>query len=282
MKIGFQGLKGAYSQGAIYSYFGINTETIGYESFYEVFRALENQEIDYGVVPIENSIGGSVAENYDLLLKEDVYVVGEIYFRIVNSLLGIPGVKLDDIKAVYSHPQPLRQSKEFLREHNIREYPVYDTAGAAKIVSEKEDKNTGAIAHEICADIYGLEIIKKGIESNKTNTTRFFVVARRNERSVGVTDKTTLAFKTKHYPGALADCLKVFDWFELNMTKIESRPIPDSPWEYAFYIEFEGGMNSEIVQKAMDKLRTKALDVKILGSYPAGNKGNYFASKSTK
>jgi prephenate dehydratase len=222
-------------------------------------------------VPVENSIAGTVVENYDLLLASDVCIRAEVYMGIRHTLLGIPGASLDGIIKAYSHPHALNQCKGFLKAHGIRPQPTYDTAGAARILSNTPRPEAAAIASELCAEIYGLEILSRDIQSDKTNTTRFFVVERESEAApAAATDKTSLAFITRHYPGSLVDCLIIFRDHNLNLTKLESRPVPANPWEYVFYTDFDGGIDSEPVRQSLDELRSQALFVKVLGSYPKG------------
>jgi len=161
MKIGYQGEKGAYSEAAIYKHYGKKVQAVGYETFEDVFNAVKNNKVAYGCLPFENTIAGSVTVNYDLLLKEDVFVIAEIFFKISHNLLSHKGNKIKNIKVVYSHPHSLEQCRKFLNKHKIKPVPEYDTAGAAKIVKERNKKEEAAIASELCADIYGLDIIKK-------------------------------------------------------------------------------------------------------------------------
>ncbi|QTA87096.1 prephenate dehydratase [Desulfonema magnum] len=271
MKIAFQGIKGAYSELALYEHFGRNAESVGFDSFDEMFEAVADASVDFAVVPVENTIAGTVVENYDLLLSHDIFIVAEIFMKIRHTLLAKKGVVLNDIKEAYSHPHALRQCKEFLRTHNIEPMPVYDTAGAAERVSQWDRKDCAAIASELCAEIYGMDILSKDIQTNKSNTTRFFVIIKKeNLTDEIVHEKTTIAFKIQHYPGALVDCLKTFQENRLNLTKLESRPIPENPWEYVFYTDFDGGMDSEVVRHTLEELEQRSLFIKILGSYPKG------------
>ena len=274
MKIGYQGIKGAYSEAAIYRHYGKNAEAVGYETFEDVFKAVKSNKVDYGFLPFENTIAGSVVMNYDLLLKQDVFIVAEVFFRIRHSLLSHRGNKLKNIKIAYSHPHSLEQCREFLKKHKIKAVPEYDTAGAAKIVKERNKKEESAIASELSAEIYGLDIIKRGIESNKYNTTKFFVIAKKDNVPKELKkEKTSIVFKTKHYPGALVNCLQRLSKNSINMTKLESRPIPENPWEYVFYVDFIGGIDDENVKLALNEMETTATFIKVLGSYPKGKKG---------
>ncbi len=273
MKIAFQGIEGAYSELAIYKHFGRGVTTVGQDDFEGVFTNVTSGAVDYGLIPIENSIAGTVVENYDLLFFHDVVIVAEIFLPIVHCLLAKSGTPLERIKKVYSHHHALKQCKDFLKKHGLEGIPFYDTAGAAGMISQKNKSDSAAIASELCAEIHNLEILKKGIETNLRNSTRFFVIATSDHVPQDlIFEKTSLAFKTKHYPGALVDCLKIFQWYDLNLTKLESRPIPENPWEYIFYSDFKGSLDTEPTRKAMAELRDRALFVKILGSYPRGKR----------
>ncbi len=272
MKIAYQGIKGAYSEAAIYSYFK-NPETMGFETFEEVFEAVKKGISDYGFIPVENTIAGSVSVNYDLLLKEDVYVIAEVFYRIRHCLLSHKNSELSDIKKAYSHPHALEQCRDFLKKHNIKPIPEYDTAGAAKIVSERKINGEAAVASELCSKIYGLKIIEKGIESNKENTTKFFVIVKKENIPNNLKkEKTSIAFKTKHYPGALVNALQRFSKNNVNLTKLESRPIPDNPWEYVFYADLDSGIDDKNAKIALGELEATTTFIKVLGSYPKGKK----------
>lgn len=273
MKIGYQGIEGAYSEAAIYKHYGKDVKAVGYDTFEEVFEAVKKGKVDLGCLPFENTIAGSVVMNYDLLLKEEVFIIAEVFFKISHSLLSKRGNKLKNIKVAYSHPHSLEQCREFLKKHKIKAVPEYDTAGAAKLVKERNKKDEAAIASKLCAEIYGLDIIKEGIETNKYNTTKFFVFAKKSRTPKDLKkEKTSIAFKTKHYPGALVNCLQRLSKNNINMTKLESRPIPENPWEYVFYVDFEGGLDDENVKLALNEMETTSTFIKILGNYPKGRK----------
>ena len=273
MKVAYQGVQGAYSEAALYNHFGKNAEAIGCETFDGVFDAVKKGIVDYGILPFENTIAGSIVRNYDLLVKEDVSVIAEVFFRIRHSLLSHKGSALKSIKVAYSHPHALEQCREFLQKHKITPMPDYDTAGAAKLVKERAKKGEAAIASELCAEIYGLEIIKKGIETGKFNTTKFFVIAKEENIPGSLKkEKTSIAFKVKHYPGSLVNCLHRLSKNSINITKLESRPIPENPWEYIFYVDFEGGIDDKNVKLALSEMEAVATFIKVLGSYPLGRK----------
>lgn len=271
MKVAYQGIKGAYSESAIYKHFGNNVEAIGFDISEDVFEALEKRKADCAVLPFENTMAGSVVVNYDLLLKHDMYVTAEVFLRIEHNLLANKGAKLAEIKYVFSHPYALEQCRNFIRKHEFRTIPEYDTAGAAKIVKERNKRDEAAIASEFCAGIYGLDILEKNIESNKNNTTKFFVIVNKNDVPENLEkEKTTIVFRTKHYPGALINCLQRLAKHNINLTKLESRPTLETSWEYLFYVDFEGGVDDENVQIALSEMEAACEFLKILGSYPKG------------
>ena len=271
MKVAYQGIKGAYSEAAAYRHFGKDAEAIGYDISEEVFEALEKNKADYALLPFENSIAGSVAVNYDLLLKHDVQVIAEVFLKIRHCLLANKGSKLNDINKVYSHPHALEQCGKFIRNHKFERIPEFDTAGAAKIVQERGEKDEAAIASEFCAAIYGLDIIEKNIETHGNNMTKFFVIVNKGRAPAGLKkEKTSIAFKTKHYPGALINCLQRLAKHNINLTKLESRPVPEHNWEYVFYADFEGGIDDENVKLALSEMEASSLFLKVLGSYSKG------------
>ena len=273
MKVAYQGIKGAYSEAAIYKHFGKDAETAGYELSEEAFEAVMDGKADYVLLPFDNTIAGSVAVNYDLLIKKDAYVIAEVFLNISHSLLSNKGSKIEDIKSVYSHPHALEQCREFIRNHKLKAVPEYDTAGAARIVKERNKNDEAAIAPEFCASIYGLDIIARDIQTNKNNITKFLVFVKSDKipENTGK-EKTSIAFKTKHYPGALISCLQRLAKNNVNLTKLESRPTPENPWEYVFYADFEGGIDDENVKTALSEMEAASLFLKVLGSYPKGKK----------
>jgi len=269
MRVGYQGTGGAYSEAALFAYFGNSVEAVGFETFSDVFDAVRSKKIDAGFIPAENSIAGTVVENYDLLFRNSPVIIGESFYNIQHTLLANKGSTLKDIKTVYSHPHALVQCRDFLETHKIRAVPEYDTAGAAKLVRERKNRGDAAIASELCAEKYDLDVVARGIQSNMFNSTRFLVIA------IGISqnlkkEKTSIAFKTKHYAGALVNCLQRLAKNNVNLTKLESRPIPDNPWEYVFYADFEGSIDADNVKLALSEMEATSLFIKILGSYPKG------------
>ncbi|MCG8607674.1 prephenate dehydratase [bacterium] len=266
--IAFQGEKGAYSEKAALEFFGSSIELRPQSSFKNVFESVESGECNAGIVPIENSLTGSVHQNYDLLLDHQLRIHGEVYLRIVHNLMALAGVELDDIKKVYSHPQALEQCREFLEDWNgIEIVPAYDTAGSAKRLVNQQIRNGAAIASEQAAQDYGLHILKTGIESNHENYTRFLVLQKKQGISKSA-NKTSIVFSFKDIPGALFKSLSVFALRDINLLKIESRPLHGSPWKYFFYLDFEGNLNEKRCQNAIRHLEEITTFLKVLGSYP--------------
>ncbi len=273
MKVAFQGIRGAYSEMALHAHFGKALETVGCDAFDDVFDMVNSGAVTYGFIPVENTIAGTVVENYDLLFANDLFVIAEAYLPIRHTLLAKKGARLTDIKEALSHPHALKQCKAYLKSKNIRMVPTYDTAGAAQAVATGDRMDCAAIASELCAEIYDMEILERNIQTNSSNTTRFFVIAKKeNVPPDHTTGKTTVAFKTRHYPGALVDCLTIFQKYNLNLTKLESRPVPENPWEYVFYAAFEAGIDADEVKAAIGELTLHAVFVKLLGSYPIAEK----------
>ena len=267
LKVAFQGERGAYSESAVYRFFGESAEVKPCRDFKDVFKSVEEQETDFGVVPVENSIEGSVNQTYDLFLKHDLKVRGEIIVKIEHCLIANPGTKLEDVKAVYSHPQALAQCRTFLEKSGWELVPTYDTAGSVKILKEKGLKNAAALASEKAAELYKMKILAREIADNPENYTRFFVIAKEDAPMTGK-DKTSLIFAATHKPGALYYALGEFAKRGINLTKIESRPTKQTPWEYNFYLDFEGNKSEPRCAEALEALKEHAAFIKILGSYP--------------
>jgi prephenate dehydratase len=268
-KVAFQGVRGAYSEAALLRHYGARAEPVPCAFSEQVFDAVESGRADAGFVPVENSIAGLVGVNTDLLLERKVFAVAESYLLIEHCLLGRPGEKLDDVKSVCSHPIALAQCRDFLNSRGLKAVPEYDTAGAAEIVARRKAPGEAAIASKRCAEVYGLAVLAEGIQSSKDNYTRFLAFVREGDIPAGLKrEKTSLAFSVHHHPGALLECLKLFADHGLNLTKLESRPIPSNPFEYSFFADFLGGDEDAGVKAALAELRAKARHVKVLGSYP--------------
>ena len=267
MKIAFQGEPGAYSEQAVFNYFG-NVETKPCESFDMVFDAVVLDTCEFGLIPIENSLAGSIHQNYDLLLRHDLYIVGEYLLRVQHCLIALPGVKKEEIKKAISHPQALGQCAAYLRGLGIKPEQGYDTAGSVKLLKESGVRDTAAIASRRAAEIYEMQILEEGIEDNPENYTRFLAISKTAAEGTEGEAKTSIVFTLKNQPGALFKALSVFALRDIDLTKIESRPLQGKPWDYLFYIDFIGATHEETTRKALDHLSEYALTLRVLGSYP--------------
>jgi prephenate dehydratase len=267
LRIGFQGEHGAYSEQGAFQHFGPSVETVPTRSIREVFNLTEVGAIDAGVVPVENSIEGSISETYDMLLTSSVKVVGEVAVRVVHCLIALPSAKLSDIKVIYSHPQALAQCRNFVAGLGAEPRVAYDTAGSVKMIKDEGIVSAGSIASEKAAEIYGMKILKKGIEDYGRNFTRFLVISK-TEGKRTATSKTSVIFSVPHTPGSLYNVLEVFARDGINLTKIESRPTRQRPWEYYFFVDIEGHHKDRAISQAFAEIATKTIFLKVLGSYP--------------
>ena len=267
MKVAFQGERGAYSESAVYAFFGASVDVKPCRDLTEVFEIVDKQEAQFGVVPVENSLEGSVNQTYDLFLTYSLKVCGEVIIRISHCLIANPSTNLEAVKTVYSHPQALAQCRRFLERLGRELVPTYDTAGSVKMLKEKGLKEAAAVASEKAAEIYGMKILARAIEDNPENYTRFFVLSKEDSPITG-RDKTSIIFAAAHIPGSLYHALGEFAKRDINLTKIESRPTRQKPWEYNFYLDFEGHRTEENCAAALKALEKSALFLKILGSYP--------------
>lgn len=265
-RVVFQGADGAYSQAAMTKYFGDAVKSFHVDTFREAMEAIDEGAADFAVLPIENSTAGIVSENYDLLAEFEHYVVGEQIIKIEHCLLGVPGASMEGIKTVYSHPQSLMQSARFLSEHDWQQISMQNNAFAAKKVAEDGDPSQAAIASEHAAGIYGLEVLKRGVNMSESNSTRFIIVT--NQRIFRKdARKISICFEVPHESGSLYHMLSHFIYNNLNMTRIESRPIPERSWEYRFFVDFDGNLADEAVKNALRGLREEATNLRILGNY---------------
>ncbi len=267
MKVAFQGERGAYSESAVYTFFGDETEVRPCRDLTEVFESVGKEEVPVGVVPVENSLEGSVNQTYDLFLTHNLKVSGEVIIKISHCLIANPSTSLEAVKTVYSHPQALAQCRSFLERLGSDLIPTYDTAGSVKMLKEKGLKNAAAVASKKAAEIYGMKILAKEIEDIPTNYTRFFVISKNDSHKTGK-DKTSIIFAATHTPGALYQALGEFAKRSINLTKIESRPTKQKAWEYNFYLDFEGHRTEENCADALKALEKSGAFIKILGSYP--------------
>jgi prephenate dehydratase len=267
-KVAFQGIAGAYSEQAIRHYFGPEVDSVPCGGLDDLFPAVESGDVDYAMLPVENAVAGSVTRAYELLMEHDLRVYAETILRVQHMLLALPDTALDDLERVRSHPQALAQCQHYLNRHGLIGEPTFDTAASARDLAASPEPGVAAIASELAADLYGLQILDRDIEDFAFNYTRFFVLAReappRAQRN-----KTSLVFTTPHEPGVLYECLGEFAKRRINLAKIESRPRRNRPWQYIFYLDFEGHSQDPECEAAIMALLRRSLFVKLLGSYPA-------------
>lgn len=267
-KVAFQGERGAYSEVAARELLGKNIIPISCDSFETLFERVEKKRADLGIIPIENSLVGSIHKNYDLLLDHNLKVIGEVQLRVSHALIAPPGVTINKITKVFSHPMALEQCRKFFKRHKtIAPISYYDTAGAVKMLAESGLSNSAAIASPYAAQIHKMKILQNAIEDEKHNYTRFLLLSR-TPIKFGGKAKTSIVFSLKSEPGALFKALSVFALRNIDLTKIESRPSRKQAWQYYFYVDFEGGIKEERVNHALDHLGEITHFIKILGSYP--------------
>lgn len=267
LHVAFQGERGSYSHEACERYFGPHIAVTPLRTLRDVFHAVESGHNVFGVVPVENSYEGSINETHDLLASTTSKVCGEILVRVRHCLIGKPGTRADEITTVYSHPQALAQCARYLRISKMEAVPTYDTAGSVKLIKAMRSRKVAAIASRRAAELYSMRIIAEGIEDSGVNYTRFLVLGKRAAPRSG-DDKTSIIFGVEHKPGSLYRALKALSRSEINLTKIESRPVKNAPWQYNFYVDFHGHMRDKSCHEALRDLRARSTFVKILGSYP--------------
>lgn len=265
-RVVFQGAEGAYSQAAMVQYFGNEVNSFHVDTFRDAMTAIDEGSADFAVLPIENSTAGIVSEIYDLLVEFENYIVGEQIIRIEHCLMAVPGTKIEDIKTVYSHPQSLMQSARFLSGYNWEQISMQNNAFAARKVAQDKDRHKAAIASAYAAELYGLTVLERGVNQSSTNSTRFIIVTNQkifleNAR------KVSICFEVPHESGSLYHMLSHFIYNNLNMNRIESRPIEGRNWEYRFFIDFDGNLSDSSVKNALRGLREEARNMKILGNY---------------
>jgi prephenate dehydratase len=275
VKAAFQGERGAFSEDAARKLLGAEVETLAYRSFDEMFDAVSTGAADCAVAPIENSLAGSVIKNYDLLEERDLTIIGETNVRIVHNVIAPAGVAIEDVRYIYSHPVALAQCEKFLRANpNIQAEAAYDTAGSVKMIVKNGRRDEAAIAGAIAAEVYGAQIIAAGIEDNPENFTRFLLLAHPERAAEIVTincdgeRKTTIIFRVANQPGSLFRALAVFALRDIDLTKIESRPIEGRPWEYSFYLDLIGDQHEPRIERALAHLGEMIESIRVLGSYP--------------
>ncbi len=266
--IAFQGDRGSFSEEAARKFFGAEITPAPKQTFPEVFAAVETGQATHGVIPVENSLVGSIHQNYDLLLRHNLKIVGEQNQRIVHHLIVNPGVKIEELTSIHSHPVALDQCKDFLKKHHRAQAIVeYDTAGSVRLIKEKKMLTAGAIAGAYAAELYEMEIVASAIQDEPDNYTRFLVLSKNPAERTG-RSKTSIVFALKNIPGVLFKALSVFALRDLDLTKIESRPLRKKAWEYYFYLDFIGHIDDEAAKNAIAHLREITTFLKILGSYP--------------
>lgn len=267
-RVAYQGIAGAYSEEAVQLYFGPDIEAVPCETFAEVFAAVERGEIDHGMLPIENSIAGSVNWSYELLMEHDLRIYAEVILRVRHLLLAASGTSIDDIRVVRSHPQALAQCTRYLARHGFVAEQTADTAGSAHDLLANPEPGVAVIASQGAADLTGLEVLDREIENSLSNYTRFVVLSL-NDAPRAQRNKTSIVFTTPHRPGVLHECLGEFASRHISLCKIESRPRANRPWQYIFYLDFEGHCQDPECEAAMMGLLRRSSFVKMLGSYPA-------------
>ena len=277
MRLAYQGEPGAYSEAAALLYGGADVETLPCESFDDVFKAVINHRATHGIVPLENSIGGTIHRSYDLLLDHELSITGEVELDVVHCLQALPGTKIEEVKTVYSHPQALAQCERYLRDLNVTAEAIYDTAGGAKLVAEKRKPGIAALASRRAAEVFGLEVLQEAVQDYDFNITRFAVVGGAQPKDG---DKTTIVFALPSTPGALFKSLSVFALRDINLTKLESRPIPGRPWEYIFYVELAARRDDLACARALTHLAEFAKWTRVLGTYKGWMRGGDGASTS--
>lgn len=265
-RVVYQGVEGAYQHQAAMKYFGDDVNVFHMESWKECMEAIKEGMADYAVLPIENSSAGEVNDIYDLLEKYDNYIVGEQILEISHALLGLPGTKLSDVKTVYSHPQALMQCSVYLEQQGWQQISLSNTALAARKIKKEQDRTQAAIASEAAAAYHRLEVLKAPVNNNRFNSTRFIIVTNRKMYEKDA-KKVSICFELPHTSGSLYNILSHIIYNDLNMCKIESRPIPERNWEYHFFVDFDGNLSDSAVKNAIRGIMEEAVNFKILGNY---------------
>ena len=271
VRVGYFGPQGTFTHQAALEFFPqAGTEFIPSKSILEIFEKIEKEIIEYGVIPIENSLQGTVRETLDLLIEKNINCYGEVELRIIQNLISLEGANLNEIKEVYSHPQAFGQTRSWLKTNIPTAELIHtsSTAEAVRMVSESNDNTKAAIGTEFAAEVYNLKVINSKIEDNPSNYTRFLIISNRQNKIKEGKIRTSIVYVTKHIPGALYQVLKLFADAEINLLKIESRPRRTGRWEYIFLMDFEGDKDDPNIQKVLEEMNQNIVWYKILGSYP--------------
>jgi prephenate dehydratase len=265
--IAFQGERGAFSEEAAYKLLGRNIRVLPCATFEALFASVPKGEATRCLAPIENTLAGSVYQNYDLLLKNNLHIVAEVNLRVVHNLIAFPGTTLQNLQRVYSHPVALAQCNRFFSEHpKIERIPFYDTAGSVKMLAAEHPVGSAAIAGRVAASFYHARILKTHLEDHRENFTRFLLLSPKPVVSRRA-NKVSIVFSTRNVPGALYKCLSVFALRDIDLTKMESRPLSGRPWEYFFYLDFAGNVKEERCRKALEHLEEVTNFLRVLGCY---------------
>ncbi len=271
LRVAFQGERGAYSEAAAVTFFGETVQPLPCNDFDDVFQAVTHRQAERGILPLENSLGGSIHRNYDLLLRYELFIVGEVQIPIAHQLIAQPGVTLADVKKVYSHPQGLAQCEHSITKllPGVERVATYDTAGSVKMIKEQNIRDGAGLASRRAAEIYEMTILQPDMQDDVENYTRFAIVAPEPVAATGEA-KTSIVFSMKNMPGALFKCLAVFALRDIDLTKMESRPLQGKRWQYFFYIDFAGSQEEERCKNALSHLGEVTTYLRVLGSYERG------------
>jgi prephenate dehydratase len=263
VRLAYQGEPGAYSEAAALT-FAPHAETLPCKTFDEVFEAVLQKRATHGIVPMENSIGGTIHRNYDLLVDHEVPITGEVEIDVIHCLQALPGTRIEEVTVVYSHPQALAQCEQYLKQLKVSVEAVYDTAGGAKLVAEQKLQGAAALASRRAAEVFGLEVLQEAVQDFEYNITRFFVIGGAAPREA---NKTTIVFALPSTPGSLFKALSVFALRDINLSKLESRPMRGRPWEYLFYVDIEARRDDLATGRALTHLAEFAKWTRVLGTY---------------
>ncbi len=272
LTVAFQGERGSFSEEAAYKLLGRGIRVLPCETFAKIFASVTGGHANYCLVPIENTLAGSVYENFDLLLANNLHIVSEVSLRIVHNLIAMPGTRRRDVREVYSHPVALAQCERFfIKNPRIKRVTYYDTAGSVKMLAERRPTGTAAIASRIAAEVYDARILQTHLEDHRENYTRFFLLSKTSRVSPKA-NKVSIVFSTRNLPGALYKCLSVFALRDIDLSKMESRPLRGRPWEYFFYLDFVGNVKEERCKNALAHLGEVTNFLRVLGCYESAKR----------